>query len=185
MRTKHRIALAVTLLLGSSSIALAQGFDPNLGNRVPLLNEPGVYGYVAGGSGSTTWLLPSRPTGETYQSAQVGLTTAPVGLRQGPVAGGGEFAYGGPYREDAIALGMARLYGRSGYGGYQSAPVGLYQGGYQGGIYRNGPIGAYRSAQVGLYQGGYANRFERRAARRAIWSGQGGLTQDYGAAGGY
>ena len=59
MRTKHRIALAVTLLLGSSSVALAQGFDPNLGNRVPLLNEPGVYGYQAYGGGSTAWLLPS------------------------------------------------------------------------------------------------------------------------------
>jgi hypothetical protein len=27
-----------------SFICLAQGFDPNLGNRIPLLNEPGVYG---------------------------------------------------------------------------------------------------------------------------------------------
>jgi hypothetical protein len=107
MRTKHRIALAVTLLLGSSSVALAQGFDPNLGNRVPLLNEPGVYGYQAYGGGSTTWLLPSRPTEQTYQSAPVGLTTAPV-------TGGGDFAYDGPYREDAIARGMSRLYGRGG-----------------------------------------------------------------------
>ena len=187
MRTTHKIALAVTLLLGSSSIALAQGFDPNLGNRVPLLNEPGVYGYRAGGGGSTTYLLPSRS--EVYESSQVGLATAPVGLTTrsvglstAPVAGGGAPAYGGPFREDAIALGMSRLYGARSYGGgYQSAPVGLYQGAPYGG-YQTGPIG-YRSAPVGLYQGAAVNRAARIDRRRAIRSAP--VAQDYGTSGGY
>ena len=62
-------------------------------------------------------LLPRRPIQQTYESMQVGLTTAPVGLTQRPVASR-VIAGGGPYREDAIALGMARLYGRSRGGGY-------------------------------------------------------------------
>jgi len=125
MSTKHAIALAVTLLLGSSSIAFAQlgewsrgtGDDSNAANRFPLLVEPGTYGYPPGTGGGVAMLLPRRPTQQTYQSSQVGLTTAPVALTQRPVVRRA-IAGGGPYREDAIALGMARLYGSSRSGAY-------------------------------------------------------------------
>src|SRR4029077_17580621 len=71
------------------------------------------------------------------------LQTAPVAL--GEAADDG---YEGPYRQDAIALGMSRLYGRSyDSGAYQTAPVGLTGAGY-----------GLRTAQVGLYGGGYAGR---------------------------
>src|SRR4029077_20568541 len=153
MSIKSRIVLAATLVLGAPSFALAQGFDPNLGNRIPLLNEPGVYGYRAGGGGGTTWLLPAAPSA-AIQSAPVGLygggygggygrgygglRSASVGLYGGGYGDGygalqtarvslGEPAddgYEGPYRQDAIALGMSRLYGRSyDSGAYQTAPV--------------------------------------------------------------
>ncbi len=170
MKMNTRIALSLALLVSSTSLALAQGFDPNLGNRIPLLNEPGVYGYRAGGVGGTTWLLPDAPSA-TMQSAPVGLygggygglRTAPVGLNQGSYDG-----YDGPYRQDAIALGMARLYGAAYNGGsygYQTSNVGLYQRPYAAGrMYRRPyaaarmygrPYGAFRSAPVGLYRGGY------------------------------
>jgi hypothetical protein len=149
MSINNRIALAAALVLGSSSFALAQGFDPNLGNRIPLLNEPGVYGYPGGGGSGTTWLLPPAPT-SSIESAPVGLyqgsngmRSAQVGLARRPIAAA-DAGYGGPYREDAIRLGMARLYGHSATT-YQSAPVGLYGGSY-----------GMQSAQVGLAQRPYA-----------------------------
>jgi hypothetical protein len=38
---KTKIVLITALLLGSASVALADGeFDPNLGNRYPAYNEP-------------------------------------------------------------------------------------------------------------------------------------------------
>ena len=40
MSTKTRIALAVTLVLGTTSLALAQEFDGNLANRYPAYVEP-------------------------------------------------------------------------------------------------------------------------------------------------
>ncbi len=40
MLTKTKIALAAALVLGSASVALADGeFDPNLGNRYPAYNS--------------------------------------------------------------------------------------------------------------------------------------------------
>ncbi len=180
MSVQKRIVLTVALVLSSSSLALAQGFDPNLGNRIPVLNEPGVYGYRAGNeTAGTTWLLPPRPT-ETMDTAPVGLygrpygalRSAPVGLYGGPYrralrsaqvglyqqpVSATDPGYDGPYREDALAAGIANLYGRSGGSyqsyGYQSAPVGLY----------GRPYGGFRSARVGLYRGGYgAGRIYRR-----------------------
>ena len=178
MSIKSRIVLAATLVLGAPSFALAQGFDPNLGNRIPLLNEPGVYGYRAGGGGGTTWLLPDAPSA-TIQSAPVGLYGGGYGggygaLQTAPVALGeaADDGYDGPYRQDAIALGMSRLYGRS-YdgGGYQTAPVGLTGAGY-----------GLRTAQVGLYGRGYAGR--RYGAGRISGRGYGyGGLRGYG--GGY
>ena len=122
----NRIVLAVTLVLTSSSFALAQGVwtrgtgqDSNAGNVIPLMNEPGVYGYNK--DGGLGMLLPAAPTAPV-QSAQVGLRTAPVGLRTAPVGlrtapvaltrQGAAIGQGGPYREDAVALGISRLYGR-------------------------------------------------------------------------
>jgi len=153
MSINNRIALAAALVLGSSSLALAQGFDPNIGNRIPLLNEPGVYGYPGGGDSGTAWLLPPAPT-SSMESAPVGLTqqsngmrSAQVGLARRPIAAA-EAGSGGPYREDAIRLGMARLYGHSATT-YQSAPVGLYQG-----------EGALQTAPVSLYDRAYGTPFE-------------------------
>ena len=41
MLTKTKIAFAAALVLGSASVALADGeFDPNLGNRYPSYNGP-------------------------------------------------------------------------------------------------------------------------------------------------
>src|ERR1044071_1738823 len=164
MSTRNRIVLALALVLGSTSFGLAQGFDPNLGNRIPLLNEPGVYGYRAGGGGGTSWLLPDAPSA-AIQSAPVGLYGGGHGaLRSAPVAlgEGSDEGYAGPYRQDAIALGMGRLYGRSyDSGAYQTAPVGLqtaqvglYRRPYAAGRIYGRPYGALRSAPVGLY-GGY------------------------------
>ena len=45
MLTKTKIALAAALVIGSASVALADGeFDPNLGNRYPTYNGPAVQG---------------------------------------------------------------------------------------------------------------------------------------------
>ena len=41
-----KTALATSIVLGSASLALAQGFDPNLANRYPAYAEPGTYGYA-------------------------------------------------------------------------------------------------------------------------------------------
>lgn len=41
MLTKTKIVLAAALVVGSASVALADGeFDPNLGNRYPAYNGP-------------------------------------------------------------------------------------------------------------------------------------------------
>jgi hypothetical protein len=163
MSIRNGIVLAVALVLGSSSLAFAQGVwtrgtgqDSNAGNIIPLLNEPGVYGYNA--DGGLGMLLPAAPAAPVA-SAQVGLRTASVALGGGRGAAAAPIAQGGPYREDAVALGIARLYGRSG--------------------------GAFGTAQVGLYQRPYV---AARVAGRAIRSAPVGLNrgyQDYGAAGGY
>ena len=41
MLSRIKIALVASLLVGSATIALAEGeFDPNLGNRYPAYNDP-------------------------------------------------------------------------------------------------------------------------------------------------
>ena len=77
MFTKTKTALAVTLVLGSTSLALAQGFDPNLANRYPHLANPNMYGYVAGAH------TPQRMD----QAPNAAFQSAPVQLRQGRDAG--------------------------------------------------------------------------------------------------
>ena len=42
MLTKTKIALAAALIAGTTSVAFADGFDPNLANRYPSYNEPGA-----------------------------------------------------------------------------------------------------------------------------------------------
>jgi hypothetical protein len=73
MFTKSKAALAVALVFGSTSLALAQGYDPNLANRYPHLANPQTYGYVAGAN--TPARMDQTPNA-TFQSA-------PVQLRQG------------------------------------------------------------------------------------------------------
>ena len=48
MLTKTKIALATALFAATSSVAMAQGFDPNMANRYPSYAAPQSYGYVAG-----------------------------------------------------------------------------------------------------------------------------------------
>jgi hypothetical protein len=72
MLTKSKAALAAALVLGSTSLALAQGFDPNLANRYPSLTNPQAYGYVAGAN------TPTRMS----QVPNAALQSAPVHLRQ-------------------------------------------------------------------------------------------------------
>lgn len=47
MSSMTKTILAAAAVLGSVSLAQAQGFDPNLANRYPSYAEPGVYGYTA------------------------------------------------------------------------------------------------------------------------------------------
>src|SRR5436190_11139957 len=77
MFTKSKAALAVTLVLGSTSLALAQGYDPNLANRYPHLADPQTYGYVAGANAPTR--LNQAPQA-TFQSAPVHLQGRDAGL---------------------------------------------------------------------------------------------------------
>jgi hypothetical protein len=83
MSIMNKALLAAALTVSSTSLTLAQGFDPNLGNRIPALNEPGVYGYPPGGMSGPRLLLPAAP----FESAMVGLSTRPDGaIRSAPVA---------------------------------------------------------------------------------------------------
>ena len=77
MFTKTKAALAVTLVLGSTSLALAQGFDPNLANRYPHLANPQMYGYVPGATSPA--LMDHAPNAASH--------SAPVHLRHGRDAG--------------------------------------------------------------------------------------------------
>ena len=88
MFIKTKIVLAATLIVGSATLALAQGFDPNLANRYPGYAEPGTYGYAPGSN--APGLMQPAPRA-TLQSAPVRLhrtpnatlQSAPVRLRQG------------------------------------------------------------------------------------------------------
>jgi hypothetical protein len=105
MLTKTKIALVATLVLGSTSLALAQGFDPNLANRYPHLANPHTYGYVAGANAPTridqAATFQSAPVrlrhggdaGSSHHRRNAGQTfqSAPVGLRQSGDYGRSEF----------------------------------------------------------------------------------------------
>lgn len=193
-----KVAFGAVLALAFTSLAHAQGgewragtgLDSNAGNIIPVLNEPNVYGYTK--SGGFGMLLPSRAA--AIETARVGLQTSNVALTRPMVARAvASIAQGGPYREDALALAMQRLYGRSA-DSYQTASVGLYGGGYGG--YRGG-YGGYRggyglrTAQVGLYSRPHAAaRLHRRAAIRTapvgLHRGMGaGSVEPMPSAGGY
>jgi hypothetical protein len=70
MFTKTKAALAVILVLGSPSLALAQGFDPNLANRYPHLADPHMHGYV---NGANTPIQMDQAPNAAPQSAPVHL----------------------------------------------------------------------------------------------------------------
>jgi hypothetical protein len=77
MLTKTKIALAATLFAATSSVAMAQGYDPNLANRYPHLANPQAYGYVDGANGP----------GKMQQAPNATFQSAPVRLHQGRNAG--------------------------------------------------------------------------------------------------
>jgi hypothetical protein len=77
MFTKTKTALAVTLVLGSTALALAQGFDPNLANRYPHLADPHMHGYVPGANAPT----------QMDQTPNAASQSAPAYLRHGRDAG--------------------------------------------------------------------------------------------------
>jgi hypothetical protein len=72
MFTKTTTALAVALVLASPSLALAQGFDPNLANRYPHLADPHMHGYVDG----------ANAPAQMGQAPNAASQSAPVHLRQ-------------------------------------------------------------------------------------------------------
>jgi hypothetical protein len=73
MLTKTTIALATMLVAATSSMVLAQDFDPNLANRYPAYAAAGAYGYVPGNGTPTalTWSVGAKPQ------------SAPAALRRG------------------------------------------------------------------------------------------------------
>jgi hypothetical protein len=72
MFSKTKTALAVALVLGSPSLALAQGFDPNLANPYPHLADPHMHGYVGGANAPV----------QMGQAPNAASQSAPVHLRQ-------------------------------------------------------------------------------------------------------
>lgn len=75
MLAKSKIALVATLVALTSTVALAQDFDPDLANRYPAYADPGVYGYTANGD-VPTLLHPTSPP--TLQSAPAQLNQTPA-----------------------------------------------------------------------------------------------------------
>jgi hypothetical protein len=65
MNTKTKLALAAALFVGTTSLAAAQGYDPNLANRYPALANP----------------VAAAPHASAHQNRT--LRSAPVGLYQG------------------------------------------------------------------------------------------------------
>ena len=65
MNTKTKLALAAALFAGTTSLAAAQGFDPNLANRYPAMANP----------------VAAAPHVSAHQNRT--LRSAPVGLYQG------------------------------------------------------------------------------------------------------
>jgi len=70
MLTKTKIALAAVLVAGTTSLASAQGYDPNLANRYPALADPIASAPIA-----------SAPHVSARHNRT--LQSAPVGLYQG------------------------------------------------------------------------------------------------------
>ena len=69
-----KTALATSIVLGSASLALAQGgYDPNPANRYPAYAEPGTFGYSANAN------VPVR----MHPAPQATFQSAPVRLHQG------------------------------------------------------------------------------------------------------
>ena len=85
MNTKTKLALAAALLVGTTSLAAAQGYDPNLANRYPALANP----------------VAAAPHVSAHQSRA--LRSAPVGLHQGRNA----------YRSRNVQLNTQRGFGAS------------------------------------------------------------------------
>ncbi len=65
MNTKTKLALAAALVVGTTSLAAAQGYDPNLANRYPALADP------------------IKPASQVAAHQNRTLRSAPVGLHQG------------------------------------------------------------------------------------------------------
>ncbi|TMJ01987.1 MAG: hypothetical protein E6G97_14240 [Alphaproteobacteria bacterium] len=76
MLTRTKIALATALFAVTSTVALAQGFDPNLANRYPANANP--VAQAVGPHAS----LHSAPV-RLQQSRNVGLTSEPSGVFTG------------------------------------------------------------------------------------------------------
>jgi hypothetical protein len=76
-----KTALATSIVLGSASLALAQGgFDPNPANRYPAYAAPGTFGY----SPNANVPVRMHPTPQaTFQSAPVGLHRGRDAVRTG------------------------------------------------------------------------------------------------------
>jgi hypothetical protein len=62
-----KTVIATIVLLGSATLAQAQGFDPNLANRYPSYAEPGAYGYSSNGG------APAPTAARSLQSRDVSL----------------------------------------------------------------------------------------------------------------
>jgi hypothetical protein len=77
MFTKTKAVLAAALILGSTSLALAQSFDPNLSNRYPEMADPGVYGYMPNGN-APTWM---HGAPQAHAAPQATVQSAPVRLQ--------------------------------------------------------------------------------------------------------
>jgi hypothetical protein len=85
MFTKTKIALAATLFAATSTIAMAQGYDPNLSNRYPHLANPQAWGYTEGANGPGK--MQQAPTQSApvklHQGRNTTFHSAPVQLQQG------------------------------------------------------------------------------------------------------
>lgn len=81
--TKTKIALAAAMLVGATSLAAAQGFDPNLANRYPAYANPVAAAPQAHVSVHQNRTLQSAPVGlyngrANYENRGVALRNAPV-----------------------------------------------------------------------------------------------------------
>ena len=95
MLNKTKLALAVALVAGTASVAMAQGeFDPNLANRYPAYDEPAG---ATGGFRSSDVGLQRSGALRGYEPASRGAGRLPgafqqqeqLGFPQSPPGGGG------------------------------------------------------------------------------------------------